>query len=118
MSKKNDSNDLSGFEEFIEYTEGRRFIRGTGSTRKREESFELLTFLETESVRLEKALVLLEDKIPNIKNYPQDISLTVKQETTNITLKTEIIQAELPLYSGFNKNMATLFNLFFGKELK
>lgn len=115
MSKKDNKNDLAGFEEFIEYTEGRRVIKGSGSGRKRDESFELLTFLETESIRLDKVLDMLEEKIPTMKNHPQDIALTVKQETTNITLKAEIVQSQLSTHSGINKNLTTLFKSFFGR---
>lgn len=67
----NDDDDLIGFRDFID---GENNSAPKGAKRRRESNsagFELLTFLENESQRLDKQNKFLEEKVYMIKNFPQ-----------------------------------------------
>lgn len=116
-SKKDKNSDIVGFEEFLEFTQSKKPVAGNRSYLKKfDDQFDLLTFLETESHRLEKLVELFQEKVSILKNCPQDISLTVKQETSNITMKTEIVQNLIKKNSPLNQNLLNLFNQFYGNN--
>lgn len=80
MSPKENDDDLIGFRDFIE----KENQKGVKTSKKREEkssSFELLTFLESESIRLEKQKRLYEEKAYILKNYPQGKSINFNLES-------------------------------------
>lgn len=70
MSPKENDDELVGFRDFID-EENKKRVK---TSRKREghsSSFELLTFLESESIRLEKQKKLFEEKSYTLKHHPQ-----------------------------------------------
>jgi hypothetical protein len=111
MIKKmsNDKDDMVGFKEFV---------GGNKKSKKRQPrdtSYENLTFLQQESDRLNCLIDLFEYKISNVRDYPQDIALSVQQETLNIDLRENLIDRMLEDDSPFRKKMALIFDSFFSK---
>ena len=109
MNKKDD--DLIGFKDFLDdqgIQKPRRFKND-----KRNEDFELLTFLEQESERLDQHLKLFEEKSYMLKNYPQDIELLIQAEEQKSSLKSDAIQKLKRLDSPLMKSLAEIFNPHF-----
>lgn len=118
MSIKKDKNqDIIGFEEFLEFTKNKNASQlNKHLSKKGDDQFELLTFLSSESKKLENLLELFQEKVNILKNCPQDITLTVKQETSNITMKTEIVQSLVQKNSPLNNNLNFIFQKFYCED--
>ena len=84
MSKKNNSDELIGFRDFLDHTE-----KKTPPERNpRIGGFEMLTFLERENTRLGKLVDLCQDKSYVIKNFPQhEVILKKLEDKRNETLE-------------------------------
>lgn len=108
---KNDDKDLIGFKDFLDY-EGQR--KASSKTRTDHSGFELFTFLEQDSNRLSKLISLLEEKTYMLKNYPQDVSLLIKQEKINIDLRKKVIEKlkrdDSPLINSLNELLIPHFD--------
>lgn len=70
MSTKENDDEFVGFRDFIE-EENKKRVKTSRKRERHSSSFELLTFLESESIRLEKQKNLLEEKSYMLKNHPQ-----------------------------------------------
>lgn len=110
MNKKD--NDLSGFHDFLDDP--------TPSTRnkknykkKQPDDFELLTFLETDSKRLDLHLRLFQEKSFMLKNYPQEIEVLLQLEKHRDKLKSDATALLKSPDSGLMKSLAELFNPHF-----
>jgi hypothetical protein len=69
--------------------------------------------LEHESERLNKLIDLFEYKISNLRDYPQDIALSVQQETLNFELRELLINDCLDKNSPFETKMDVFVKSFF-----
>ena len=105
-SNKDDEDDLVGFRDFIEGEANKPKIP---KKRRNDKSggFELLTFLEAESKRLEKHHKFYEEKLYMIKNFPQHkaINFQVENEIESQldTLCKMLMKNDSPLYQSINE---------------
>ena len=113
-NRKIKDQDLTGFEEFIEYTHT-KVGNSPAKTyiQKNNEQFELVSFLASESMRLDKLIELFQDKVPVLKNCPQDLSLIAQQETNNRVMKNQIVQDLIQKNSPLNQNLDFFFKQFY-----
>ena len=105
MSDKDD--DLIGFKDFLEVERKKNEPKGT--PRERPDGFELLTFLEQDSSRIQKLITLFEEKSYVLKNYPQS-----KIVLADITIHRDMLKEELTSLlsnpnSEFFNNLAEIF---------
>ena len=108
----NDEDDLVGFKDLIDTAVTSKDKPKRSS---RFDNYENLTFLEQESDRLNSLIDLFEYKMANLKQFPQDIALSIQQETLNIDLQENITSIMVEEGSVFEKKMAFLFDSFFRK---
>lgn len=101
----NDDDETIGFKDFLEYTD--EINKKKTHTTDQTPGFELFTFLEQESTRLEKRIKLFEEKSFVLKNYPQSKSLINKQIEHNKEVRFEIInklkQRGSPLFDSMRE---------------
>ena len=92
MDKKNKKipSDLVGFKEFIEYDD---IQTGTKKPKEISQNFDLLSFLENESIRLSKTINLCEEQTYTINKFNQSEFILEKQE--QIINKNKLIITEL-----------------------
>jgi hypothetical protein len=111
-----DSEELEGFEEFIEGQNGDSpFLpRGVGGgKRKNETGFEHFTFLTNDASRLYKLKDLLGSKLPFAYKFEQGRKI-VKDQTTEIELlRTKLYQICDDPNSGYRKALSETFDPFF-----
>lgn len=107
-----DKDDLVGFKDLIGSNDI-KIDKPKKSTRF--DNFENLTFLDQESDRLNSLIDLFEYKMSNLKQFPQDIALSIQQETLNIDLQENISSIMIEEGSVFEKKMEYLFDSFFRK---
>ncbi len=111
-----ESEDLRGFEEFIEGQDGDApFLpRGVGGgTRKNETGFEHFTFLTNDASRLHKIKDLLGSKLPFAYKFEQGRKI-VKDQTAEVELlRSKIYQICQAPNSGYRKALAETFDPFF-----
>jgi len=112
MVKKSDHipDDLVGFKEFIDQQET---VKPGRQRRDPNASFELLTFLENESIRLSKAIKLCEDKVHNIKKNPLDLKIIKDQESNLVSQKQALIQKLKKQDSTLSLNLNELLQSHF-----
>ena len=102
-----DEDDLIGFRDFIDGEDN----KPAKSTRRRREStntsFELLTFFENESNRLDMQNKFFEEKVYMIKNFPQAQSIRVHlsdEIQTNIKLLDKmLLKKDSSLFKSLNE---------------
>jgi hypothetical protein len=110
MTKKKNNEDLSGFQDFIDAAnDGPSKI----PRKNRVDGFELLTFLEQDSQRLENMIRLYEEKAFLLKNYPQDTDLIIKLDGHNSFLRQQLIEKLGKKNSPLMKSLAEMFNPHF-----
>ena len=113
MEKKNKKKDeLVGFREFIE-DEGLKRPRKHSASKDKDQSYQLLTFLERESLRLGKLIDLCEEKVYIEKNYPQHMNIELELENLFIKKQIEIIQRLRWENSPFSQNLGNLLSSHF-----
>jgi len=100
MSPKDDD-DLAGFRDFIDGSNDKS-IKAPKRRDNNTQGFELLTFLDNESMRLEKQSRFYEEKIYMLKNYPQ-------QKAINYQLSEELKSQKELLDRMLLKDMSPLF---------
>ena len=104
--------DLIGFKEFIEYEEKKSpSLKG----RVNGSNFDLLSFLENESIRLSKTIDLCEEQSYHLKKYSQVPPILSKQE--QIINKNRQILMELLSRkdSPLTKNLKELLHIHFSQ---
>lgn len=112
MSRKKNSptQDLIGFKEFIEHQE-KNIVKT--NLRDSQTSYTLLTFLETESLRLNKAIELYENKIDILKKFPQDEKLIQKEQEKLQTDKEALVLKLQEADSTLTQNIDEILQLHF-----
>jgi hypothetical protein len=110
------SEDLKGFEEFIEgQPHDTNFLpRGVGGGAKRETNFEHFTFLTNDSTRLLRLRGLLAEKVPFAGKHPQGEKLLASQMRDINFMKKKIFEESEKPNSAYRKSLADLFDGFFG----
>lgn len=117
LGKNLDSDDIKGFEEFIEgQTAETHFLpRGVGgSAKKNETGFEHFTFLTNDSIRLTKLKSLLTEKLPFSGKFDQSEKLIRDQKNEIESLKNKIFELSNRPDSKYHKSLREIFDSFFG----
>ena len=118
MDKKRpnrDSDDLKGFEEFIEGQPSGSFLpKGVGGNKKNESGFEHFTFLTNDSQRLTKLNNLLNEKLPFSARFDQGDKLVKEQREELESTKKKLFEICEQKDSPYQKSMAEIFDSFFG----
>lgn len=116
LIKSAPSEDLKGFEEFIEgQPQDTNFLpRGVGGGSKRETNFEHFTFLTNDSTRLARLRSLLAEKIPFAGKHPQGEKLLTTQLKDIALIKKKIFDESNKPDSAYRKSLGELFDGFFG----
>ena len=113
--KKNQpTDDLKGFEEFIDGQSSDDNFLPRGNATKKDVSFEHFTFLTNDSERLTKMKDLLMDKIPFATKFDQSQKLINEQQAEIRLLKKNIFGICNRADSGYRRSMGEIFDLFFG----
>ena len=110
MTKKNSDDDLIGFRDFLDSESEKTTAK---MPTKRYNDFELMTFLEQDSIRITKHIETFEEKVYMIKNYPQDVKLTTDLEMDVASKKGEVLSYLNRNDSPLTINLSDLFNSFF-----
>lgn len=116
-----ESEDLKGFEEFIEGqpSEGSFLPRGVGGgTKKNEVGFEHFTFLTTDSDRLMKLKFLLSDKLPFSAKFDQSAKLIRDQNEELKVLRKKLFDFLDKKGSPYRKSLSEVFNNYFEPPTK
>ena len=106
MSDQDD--DLIGFKDFLEQERKKSEIKGP--PRNRTDGFELLTFLEQDSIRIEKLIKIFEEKSYVLKNYPQAKSVLADISTHRDLLRQQLIETLAQKSSHLFQNLAEIFD--------
>jgi hypothetical protein len=115
MTKKyTKDDDMVGFEDFIQHTQGDKVTRP--KKKMNDGSFEFLTLLTDDQKRLDKISFLYQEKHVNLNKYSQDFSLQIKQEKFNHVLLRQIFQKINKPNSLFLKNMNRIFEQHFSSD--
>lgn len=112
MASDNDD-DLIGFKEFL--TEERKKGERTQLVRSRNDGFELLTFLEQDSKRLEKLIKIYEEKSYILKNYPQASPLLADITTHRDMLRQQLVDVLAAKDSSLFENLSEIFKEHYKK---
>ena len=110
MTNKKNNDEVIGFRDFIEHENQKKH---SGKSPKRQNDFELLTFLDQESRRLSKQIDLFEEKVYIIKNFPQDVELLRKKEVELSAKKEKIVRLLQRKDSPLIKHLAEIFKSYF-----
>lgn len=100
MSDKDNRDELIGFKDFIEGKSSHKY-KSPQINDKKNGSFELLSFLETESIRLEKEKSFFEEKVYLMKNFNPYKKL-------NTQIQEEISENEKALYQMLSESDSSL----------
>lgn len=114
--KNLESEDLKGFEEFIEGqpSDGNFLPRGVGGgSKKNEAGFEHFTFLTNDSERLTNLKNLLSDRLPFSAKFDQGPKLIKDQRDEIDILKKKIFELSDREDSPMRKSLSEIFNSFF-----
>lgn len=104
--------DLQGFEEFIDGIEDSFYARSS-SSRSKDSSPEMLTYLENDSKRLTKIHQFFHQKFQNSIKHPSTESLVIKQKQLNERFRESLVKRVENLNSTFQKNLERIFNAHF-----
>jgi hypothetical protein len=109
------SEDLKGFEEFVEgQPENTNFLPRPAVTGQRKEtSFENFDFLKTDGERLIKLQALLNEKLPFAAKYEQGNSLIKEQREEIQDLQAKIFEMSDKEDSAYRRSLSEIFDSFF-----
>lgn len=114
-NKKND--DLSGFEEFIEFT--KLIIEedkdGPSSGKDKQDSYDLFNFLDREVIRQKKWLSLFSERTPFLNEHPTGDQLIKEFRGHVQKLEDELTKLMINEKSPVHRNLKTLYKVNFGK---
>lgn len=116
LLKNKDSEDLRGFEEFLEGqpSDSNFLPRGVGgSNKKNEANFEHFTFLSNDSVRLSKLKDLLGKKLPFSSKFEQGQKLLETQKLDLEVMRNKLFDILETPDSPLKKSMTEIFDSFF-----
>lgn len=117
LIKSKDSEDLRGFEEFLEgQPDDSHFLpRGVGgSNKKNEANFEHFTFLSNDSTRLSRLKDLLSKKLPFSAKFDQGHKLLETQKLDLEVMKNKLFDILEKPGSPMKRSMSEIFDSFFG----
>jgi len=111
MTRNKDDDDLIGFRDFLdaEQTETKK----KQNTVRKQNDFELVTFLEQDSSRISNLIETFEEKAYVIKNYSQDPALNIESEHELINSQAAALSLSLRSDAPIYRNLAEVFNNFF-----
>lgn len=116
--KKSNSNlveDLKGFEDFIDNLPSDQRAQFS-SSKKNDNGFEHFTFLNNDSVRLEKLKTLFNEKLPFSSKFDQSMKLINDQLEEISILKDRIYSTIDREGSSYRKTISEIFNSYFEKK--
>ena len=111
-----ESDDLKGFEEFIDgQSSDSNFLpRGvTGNSTKKETGFEHFTFLMNDSARLSKLKSLLTEKLSFVSRFDQSSKLIQEQNEELELMRQKIFEINDQPGSAYRKSLKEIFDSFF-----
>jgi hypothetical protein len=117
LLKNNESDDIRGFEEFIEshLSESQFLPRAVGgNVKKNEAGFEHFTFLMNDSQRLNKLKNLVSTRLPFSAKFDQGPKLIKEQEEELEVLKVKLFELSQAQDSPYRKSLAEIFDSYFG----
>ena len=117
LIKSLETEDLKGFEEFIEGqpSETNFLPKGvSGSNKKNEAGFEHFTFLSNDAERLTRLKLLLTEKLPFSARFDQSDKLIKEQKEELEILKKKIFELSDVESSTYRKSLREVFDSFFG----
>ena len=106
--------DLKGFEEFIDGQSSNDNFLPRGNGTKKDVNFEHFTFLTNDSDRLTKVKDLLMDKIQFAAKFEQGQKLINEQNNEIRLLRKNIFGLCNRPNSGYRRSMGEIFDSFFG----
>lgn len=107
------SEDLKGFEEFIEGQPQESSFMNKGVAPKKEVSFEHFTFLTNDSERLLKLKNLLTQKLPFSTKFEQGKTLLNEQREEIVFIKVMLFEIANKPNSAYRKSLGEVFDSFF-----
>lgn len=110
MPKDND--ELYGFKEFLE-GDKTGINQKSGNAKRPMGGFELLTFLEQDSIRIQKLINLYEEKAYILKNYSQFQQLQFKAQFNRDRLKKKLMEKLKSDNAELYKRLSEIFNTHF-----
>lgn len=110
--RQSSSDDLKGFEEFLEHTPDESFVDKSGKNL----GGESFTFLLNDNLRLKKVAGLVADKVPVLKAHEQAPKIIEHQQNLNVQLKNELFKHLGPAHSPLQKSLSDIWNGYFGSE--
>jgi hypothetical protein len=116
LIKSLESEDIKGFEEFIEgQPNDTSFLpKGVGNSAKKNESgFEHFTFLSNDAERLSRLKVLLVEKLPFSARFDQGDKLIKEQREELEVIKKRLFEVSDKRDSPFRKSLREVFDSFF-----
>lgn len=115
LIKNLETEDLKGFEEFIEGqpSESTFLPKGVGGAPKKETGFEHFTFLTNDSERLTKLKYLLTEKLPFTARFDQSAKLIQEQKEELDLLKQKLFDVGDKVGSPYRRSLKEIFDSFF-----
>lgn len=115
-NKPQPSEDLRGFEEFLEdHPVDRPFLpRGVGGGTKKEVSFEHFTFLTNDGERLMNLKNLLSTKIPFSRKFEQGKKIIEEEMEEIRQIREELFKIQDEPGSRYRTSMKEIFQSYFG----
>lgn len=111
---KKDPADLVGFEEFIESMDsGPAFVDRI--TIRKDNAPDYYTFIMNDQSRLKKISIILGQRLPLYKKFPQSHTFIQEEQQKVNTLKAELIDILKRENSPLQKSLAEIFNCFIKK---
>lgn len=113
--KNSSSDDLKGFEEFIEgdSSDASFLPKPSGNAAKKEVSFEHFTFLSNDAERMTRTKNLLTHKIPFAAKFEQGQKLLEDQMAEIKVLKTKLFGISDKDGSPYRRSLIDIFDSFF-----
>ena len=113
MANNENDNDLTGFKDFLEVE--RKKNDGRHTPRTRSDGFELLTFLEQDSKRVEKFIQVFEEKSYVLKNNPQEVAILAEISNHRDLLRLQLIEVLAKDSGVLFENLGDIFRNHFNK---
>ncbi len=112
-SRVQNTDDLKGFEEFIEHNSDEPGVGIDKSSKN--VGGENFTFLINDSMRLKKIAELVADKVPILKKHNQGPKINQHQRNLNSQFKNELFKLLTQDKSPLHKSLTHMWDSFFQK---
>lgn len=110
---KPDSEDLKGFEEFVEGEPKGSFLPRPVAGNKKDTSFENFTFITTDTERLVRLKRLLNEKLPFAAKFEQGSGLLKEQREEIQLLQKKLFEVSDQNGSAYRRSIKDVFNSYF-----